>query len=116
LNDGIHNLFKGVTQMRNKNLMILALVAMIAGLALNANANQAAVAQAPACKVSEEQSFSAKLDEQNQQAFEHFSADQKKAAITTSHKAALTPNDAVQKVLKDQVALNEKPSATAQVK
>lgn len=102
--------------MKKKSLMITTLLVMIASFAINANANQTAAAHTQVSKVSDEQAFVAKLDEQNKEAFAQLNADQKKAAIATSSKAGVNPNEAVQKVLKDQVAVCEKPAAADNTK
>jgi hypothetical protein len=57
--------------------------------------NKASDEQAFADKV---KAFASKLNEQNRQAFDKFTVDQKKAAVAST----MQPNDAVQKVLKDQ--------------
>jgi hypothetical protein len=123
--------------MKKMNLMI-AVMAVAAGLSMNVQADEAkkqevvaAPAAAPAAapvaaaasKLSaDEQAFAAKLSEQNRKAFEQFTADQKKAAMAAScaqgscNKTAMSPNDAVQKAIKDQsaaVADKAAPAAAA---
>ena len=111
--------------MKNKKLMMLALVGITAGLTVNAQEaaaapvvqkTQEAVAPATAQKASEvaavklsadEQAFTAKLNDQNRKAFiTKFSAEQRKIAMASAANkgataAAVTPDEAVSKVMKD---------------
>ncbi len=119
--------------MKKEFLMTLAAVSLVAGLSANA---PAATAAAPAVQQeksasnlsADELAFAAKLNDQNRKAFASFSADQRKAAMgascasgtcATSQKAAIAPNDAVQKVMKDSsvaVEKKEAPQAASAVK
>ena len=118
--------------MKNMKLMMLALVGMTAGLTVNAQEattaaapavqkTQEAVAPATAQKAPEvvavklsvdEQTFAAKLNDQNRKAFiTKFSAEQRKNAMTSAANkgattAAVTPDEAVSKVMKDSGMIN----------
>jgi hypothetical protein len=112
--------------MKKEIFMTLAAVCMVAGLSANqaaqpATANAAPAQAAPQQEKSvanlsaDELAFAAKLNDQNRKAFSsQFSAEQRKTAMgatcatgtcPASQKAALSPNDAVQKVLKDSSAV-----------
>jgi hypothetical protein len=113
--------------MKKEFLMTLAAVSLVVGL--SANAPAATPAAAPVAQQQEksasnlsadELAFAAKLNDQNRKAFASFSAEQRKAAMgascasgtcATSQKAALAPNDAVQKVMKDTSVAVEKKEA-----
>src|SRR5689334_17401633 len=111
--------------MKKEFLMTLAAVSLVAGLSANA---PAATAAAPAVQQeksasnlsADELAFAAKLNDQNRKAFASFSAEQRKAAMgascasgtcATSQKAAMAPNDAVQKIMKDSSVAVEKKEA-----
>ena len=122
--------------MKNKKLMMLALVGMTAGLTVNAQEAAAApvvqktqevAAPATAQKTPEvadvklsvdEQAFTAKLNDQNRKAFiTKFSAEQRKIAMASAANkgataAAATPDEAVSKVMKDSGTNNSEKSVT----
>lgn len=111
--------------MRKMNMMVLALMGLTAGLSANQANPEVAVADEVAAigkktdkvaaKLSnDEVTFASKLSERNKKAFsEKLNADQRKVAMKMSggpsgagaqrsaEKKTLTPNEAVQKILKD---------------
>lgn len=116
--------------MKKEFFMTLAAVCMVAGLSANpaaqpapatatavaAPAQAAPQAEKSAATLSaDELAFAAKLNDQNRKVFSsQFSAEQRKTAMgatcatgtcPASQKAALAPNDAVQKILKDSSAV-----------
>ena len=120
--------------MNKEFFMTLAAVCLVAGLSANQAAAPAA-AVAPAAQEksvaanlsADELAFAAKLSDQNRKAFTQLSAEQRKAAMVsacatgscaTGQKAAMSPNDAVQKVVKEGSVVAEKREAApaAQVK
>jgi hypothetical protein len=111
--------------MKKLNVM-MALVAMTAGASMvqaeESSPCSAKKQEVTACKVNaEEQAFAGKLNEQNRKSFEQFSAEQKKAAMAAAavagaNKVALNPNDAVQKVAKENVTVADKVEVKAEVK
>ena len=104
--------------MKKNTMMMFALVAMTAGLTVNADEVQTISAPVAATqKASEETvklsaeeiSFSAKLNDQNRKAFcENFSVEQRKGAMVAAKNGANT-DEAVQKM----VALQEMKDAPA---
>ena len=104
-----------------KNSTLMAALVMTLGLSFAQAEETAAAAPAapkkeavaPAAKLSDEQAFATKLNDQNRKAFEQFTAEQKKAAMAAAaaqagNKTALNPNDAVQKVLKENITVADK--------
>ncbi|MBI2742759.1 MAG: hypothetical protein HYX48_02440 [Chlamydiales bacterium] len=104
--------------MKKEFFMTLAAVCMVAGLSANQAAQPAAaVAQEKSASSlsADELAFAAKLNDQNRKVFStQFSEEQRKVAMgascatgacQNSQKAALAPNDAVQKVMKDNSAV-----------
>jgi hypothetical protein len=126
--------------MKKEFFMTLAAVSMVAGLSANQAAQATAAAPAAAQQEkavatlsADELAFAAKLNDQNRKVFStQFSEEQRKTAMgatcatgacANSQKAALAPNDAVAKVMKDsQVVVADKkdaavaPAAAPQVK
>lgn len=119
--------------MKKEFFMTLAAVCMVAGLSANqaAQATAAAPAQATqqekavATLSADELAFAAKLNDQNRKVFStQFSEEQRKTAMgatcasgacANSQKAALAPNDAVAKIMKESnVAVAEKKEAAVQ--
>jgi hypothetical protein len=115
--------------MKKNTMMMLALVAMTAGVAVNAEtpaaaapakAQVAAPAAADAAKLStDEQAFAAKLNDQNRKSFsEKLSADQRKSAMTAVKNGA-NADEAVSKLvaakeMKDTPAVANAEKATAE--
>jgi hypothetical protein len=84
--------------MKKMTSMMLALVAMTTGVALNAEHKSAAVEATQVSLSSDELSFAEKLNEQNRVAFsDKFSAEQRKAVMTAVKNGAPV-NEAVQKM------------------
>jgi hypothetical protein len=118
--------------MKRTSMMMLALVAMTAGVAVNAETtNAAATTAAPAAAAvaqkapeaaatklsADEQAFVAKLNDQNRKAFsEKLSADQKKSVMVAVKNGA-NADEAVQKMTAaPAVAHAEKAPAATQAK
>jgi hypothetical protein len=94
--------------MKKANVMMLALMAMTAGVCASQDAVAAAdKKQEVTAKACSEQDFVSKLNEQNKKAFNGMNADQKKAAMSMascdgscpSSKKTVSANEAVEKVL-----------------
>jgi|SRR5579872_1250154 len=118
--------------MKKKNLMMLALMGMTAGLSANLQAEEATKVDTKMdCSKlsSDEMAFSSKLNDSNRRMFcSKFSADQRKSAMMAScmgpnncgagrsdgTKKPMNANDAVQKVMKDNgMAMAEKREKAA---
>lgn len=92
--------------MKNRNLLMIGLMTLVASVASanqaapKADAQVAAGCSAAACN-KEEQAFASKLSEIQKKAFDKMTVDQK-AAVQKAVKDGLTADAAVEKVMKEQ--------------
>jgi hypothetical protein len=108
--------------MKKNSLMMLALVAMTAGVAVNAENTTCAAATTEAVSTqlsADELAFAAKLNDQNRKSFnDKFSVEQRKAIMVAAKNGA-NADEAVQKMLaakeiKNAPAVAEAEKATAE--